>query len=485
MNSAVDGNTQNEQNKILTLSWDAAVFIPDLQESEIITEVLNIDDFSPGVAEEYWSVPEHLADIRWAISRMGRSDIRQEDFSDFLRLEFGLHRTVTELWKIAKSLESNAQTIVREEELDKFWQQLVKEHIGLLRSLPQKHITDIGELEIQEIKKIAEKFTDSKIILDERATLLAKQASQVVKTKNYTEHSSKSCIVDFAKMLYSMIDDIQWRKESVAKDGVKTIVSIIAKFKTGSWKPDGVEWTEEYIHSVRAGIQETANTVCNLICSKDTHQQITIASLMDTVDDVLRKLGKGRAADALQAYASNQKRCVALLELISEHHVDKYMAFSGFLDCSDDSAISGDFAGPILQTYQDICKRLGCTLVTMSPEVRSRVKRYGLDEHLKLTEQDNLCNECGGSNCFDCEKCAQCKQNRICNKKDKVKERLKARYSCCERKILAYIEKIPKVDIDTAIMHVKFEPCLSCYGNLLAWKADINNLILDYPLVTL
>lgn len=161
------------------------------------------------------------------------------------------------------------------------------------------------------------------------------------------------------------------------------------------------------------------------------------------------------------------------------------MAFSGFLDCSGYGVGSGGFTDKVLQIYQDICNRLNCTLVTMSPEIRSRIKRYGLDEHLKLAEQGNLCNECGGSNCFDCEKCAQYEQNRICNKKDKVKEKLKARYSCCERKILAYIEKISKADIDMAIMHVKFEPCLSCYGNLLAWKADINNLILDYPLVTL
>lgn len=97
MNSTVDGNTQNEQNKILTLSWDAAVFIPDLQESIIITKALNIDNYSPTVAEEYWSVPEYLVDIRRAISRMGRRDIRQEEFNDFLRLEFGLHRTVAEL----------------------------------------------------------------------------------------------------------------------------------------------------------------------------------------------------------------------------------------------------------------------------------------------------------------------------------------------------------------------------------------------------
>lgn len=46
-------------------------------------------------------------------------------------------------------------------------------------------------------------------------------------------------------------------------------------------------------------------------------------------------------------------------------------------------------------------------------------------------------------------------------------------------------ERWSKADIDMAIMHVKFEPCLSCYGHLLAWKANINNLILDYPLVTI
>ena len=58
---------------------------------------------------------------------------------------------------------------------------------------------------------------------------------------------------------------------------------------------------------------------------------------------------------------------------------------------------------------------------------------------------------------------------------DEEKEKRKALryYSCCERKILGYLEENsiqPHADV-TVI--VKFEPCVQCYTALRLWKKEL------------
>ena len=116
----------------------------------------------------------------------------------------------------------------------------------------------------------------------------------------------------------------------------------------------------------------------------------------------------------------------------------------------------------------------------MSPGVRCGISRYGLNECLELVECGSLCKECGGSDCGHCDQCKTCKENHDKNRKDKDQLRLHSRYSCCERKIITYLQQSQNTTIDSAIMHVKFEPCLSCYGALKIWTKGIKDFVLDY-----
>lgn len=59
---------------------------------------------------------------------------------------------------------------------------------------------------------------------------------------------------------------------------------------------------------------------------------------------------------------------------------------------------------------------------------------------------------------------------------------VKRLYSCCERKILAELLARGKLATKSAILYVKFVPCLSCYGALREWVDAYNiQFYLDCP----
>lgn len=472
----MDDHYSDRRSDQLILEWDASVFFPEL-ESLPITETLKIDHYSTDAEKAYWSVPEHLVDIMWARSRIGQREIHKDDFEDYITLEFKLHRIVSELWKIISVFDSDSDTIIEERKLAAKWLELKQVRNTLIQPLADNPIDSFTETEIRQIIDIANQLKDAKYILDERGKALARIAKDVSKIEEYDDQANRGKIKKLAKKLCGMMDDPEWQKESTAEKNVEQIIQTITNFKGETWRPDGVEWSQRYLRSVREGILETAHIVCDMVNSKADTQYWTMTAIMDKVDKVLKNMSKNSAPEALKDYMSDKRRCIALLEIHNANKIAQYMAFSGFLDCCGYKNAEND---AIMKGYKDICNAFHCELVTMSPSVRRSISRYGLNECLELVECGSLCKECGGSDCGHCDQCKTCKENHDKNRKDKDKSRLHSRYSCCERKIITYLQQSQNTTIDSAIMHVKFEPCLSCYGALKIWKKGIKDFALDY-----
>lgn len=472
----MNDNQMDHISDRLRLTWDASVFFPEVQKNIYIQEVLKIEDYSSGAEKTYWSVPEHLVDIRWAISRIGQKEMQHSPAQEHISLEFKLHRIVTELWRMINHFDAHSDTIINEEKMTAAWSKLKEVKDTLIQPLADNPISDFTEDEISKIIDIARLFQDGKFILDERGKALAKIAKDITKIDTYDDNA-RGEIKSFAKKLRSMMDDPEWQKESTARKEVEQIIQTVAMFVDKSWTPNGLEWSHQYMKSIREGIFETVDIICKMINSRPKAQYFTMGPIMDTVDDILKKLHKNNAPEALMDYMSDKRRCIALLETFHGNSEKKYMAFSGFLDCCGFKCAEID---SMLDGYRAICDEFECELITLCAEVRECISRYGLNESLELIQWSTLRQECNGSACRNCENCAKCKENHDKKSKDKEKSRLKSRYSCCERKIIAHLQQTQCTTIDEAIMHVKFEPCLSCYGALKIWKKGIKKFTLDY-----
>lgn len=179
----------------------------------------------------------------------------------------------------------------------------------------------------------------------------------------------------------------------------------------------------------------------------------------------------------LKKYCQDGRRCVAMIRWQDPDEVHKYVAFSGYLDCRDHRILEvkglsemGEMEKVARNAFKQICGALSSRLVAYEEDLKSYVWRYALDSSVAYLPVTTLGKELGikGS-----------------AKEEKEKRKALRHYSCCERKILGYLEekKIqPHADV-TVI--VKFEPCVQCNTALRLWKKELEmkglGLLLDCP----
>lgn len=188
------------------------------------------------------------------------------------------------------------------------------------------------------------------------------------------------------------------------------------------------------------------------------------------------KLSK-RKKKTLQAYCQDGTRCVAMIRWQEPGKVHKYVAFSGYLDCSDQRILEvkglskmGEMERVARNAFKQICRALSSRLVTYERDLKSYVWRYALDSSAAYLPLTTLGKELGIKGSAD---------------EEKEKRKVLRYYSCCERKILGYLEeKKIRPHADVTVI-VKFEPCVQCYAALSLWKKELETkglgLLLDCP----
>lgn len=237
------------------------------------------------------------------------------------------------------------------------------------------------------------------------------------------------------------------------KKPLMRIVSNIQRIVPKWDEPDTNIDEAAYIQLVWEGLQDVANRICGLINRRAWTSEISIATILSGVENVATNiLGIGKNSDnQINAYLSKGTRCIALLETDDV----KIMAFSGFWDCSDittQKKLNVSCDRDLVDSFKRISNHFGADLAVLSTSVVERLHRYTLDAGCNLKKYGPLWEEI-----------ALATSNRM-----SIGE-IKRLYSCCERKILAELSTQGKLATKSAILYVKFVPCLSCYGALREW----------------
>ena len=119
--------------------------------------------------------------------------------------------------------------------------------------------------------------------------------------------------------------------------------------------------------------------------------------------------------------------------------------------------------------FEKIAEADNSMLATLSARVMRNLVRFEVDKHGQLSKRGPFVDEINNFT------------NSSKELSDDARGILKSKYSCCERKILAFLSG--NTDIlksKEAVLLVKYEPCLSCYGALQAWKMDEGILLETY-----
>lgn len=484
---------QNFVKRKLRLEWHTFTFLPQMAGSNQVPQI--IEEFlDPETAtsnsdwDRYWSVPERLLDIRWLQSRLNDNFADQGNafFERIITCEFWLYRVVRTFGEWVSTYEKCLLKMNKEEE-KYLWESFWEENGALLelyggRQSAEEQLTEDG---LGDLYRIAKEIQDLRIP-DSRKSELLKAARRYTTKVEQTfqwnaEHSVSlkllppdarqefvKAALDFGAKAVDFFTNLKWRKDS---SDVEQFRKLAKKIQTVAvdWHPDGEDVrSQEYKDSLWNGIQGVADEICNKINGVDPikgREPTSIEEVMKRVKDAARQLGL--RAKSLNEYAMDGKRCVALLELDGT----KVMSFSGFLDCEDEQARNvlmdasdntGVFDNEILEAFQKIAQSMNAELACFSDGVVNRIKRYLLEPTFQFSGYGPLRSELSAPS--------------------PNPSFLKRSYSCCERKILASHNVQSNHRPKNAILHIKFAPCLNCYGALRKWIDDTHvNLRIDYP----
>lgn len=484
---------QNLEKRKLRLEWHTFTFLPQMTESnqvpQVIEEFLNFEAIAPDFDwKMYWSVPERLLDIRWLQSRLNRNfaemETQEDDlFEKIVTCEFWLYRVVRTFGEWTSTYEKCLQKMDQEKE-ERLWESFWEENKSLLepyggRQNIEKQLTEDG---LGDLYHIAKEIQDLRIP-DSRKSELLKAAkrytAEVEQTFGRNAENSLSlklllpdaqqelveAALDFSSKAVDFFTNLRWRKDSSSVEQLRKLARKIQS-AASDWHPaEGDVQSLEYKTSLWSGIQLVADEICNKINRVNQirgQEPTSIENILDRVKDAAKQLGlRDNVQKLLKEYSMDGKRCVALLELDGA----KVMSFSGFWDCEDAQAqkvLKCVLDNKVLEAFQKIAQNMNAELAGLSDGVVDKIMRYILDPTFQFSEHGPLRSELSAPSSNS--------------------PFLKKSYSCCERKILASNNVQSNHTPQEAILHIKFVPCLTCYGALRKWIDDTHvKFRIDYP----
>lgn len=327
---------------------------------------------------------------------------------------------------------------------------------------------------------------------------LAKQLSDMepMDIERLLESNSK-LISDFCSKLLDFIDNPIWRKTGENKGLVKLWKEIVSaqekmlkcgyltakKYALYREKIEGFRKIKNSVEDIGRNlwdaVQHTMNMISDMYENFVSHstkaegiedtldQEKLFFEKLEELDKLIeiqtKAMGISVNSKMLEGYKKDASRCTAILS----DRAKSYIAFSGFLDTEDEDILK--FLGysrndEILTAFQNISRQMGTSLVTMETGIGEELYWYSIDKKLDFVCGNNL----------------QCELDEWIKKGRGSVGKFQHPYTCCERKLLAYVKRHAVRMADDILLIVKFMPCMHCHAALLSWDRK-DDLVVWYP----
>lgn len=485
------------EDRKISLSWNLRAFIPvdvqALQNCVVETFVPSeVAQWSDADIQAYWSVPEKLMDLGWLFWREqnpgmvddGTTDVAQ--IRNLQTLEFYLYDFVRRLLIDIRTGKRELNKLGRLESIEKQasrWRETSRDVLrwydrakaenrddeilrdqripGMARELAELDLTGLHWRRLKQLVGIARGMLRQTPLDDsrQRERIIGMWLSLCRGVLNVFESDRWEKILREPGEQIKRLRNHYWKilkrtdPEKARKQGEKE--KLLDNKSLEQWL-----WI----------VMEQAVQACIEMLSFEVDKHYSYVALVKKVKKNMErfikeeKLSKGKEK-RLQKYYQDGGRCVAMIRWRNSGKVHKYVAFSGYLECSDPRILEvkglpgmGEMEKTAWNAFNQICKALKSHLVAYEKNLKSYVWRYALDSSVDYLPVTTLEKELG---------------KKGSDEEEKEKRKALRFYSCCERKILGYLEENKlQPDADVTVI-VKFDPCVQCYTALRLWKKEL------------
>lgn len=489
----------------ITLTWSLSTFVGGLENVDKFCEVLDPNDFIQlEFAQSYWSFPERVISMRQMLE--WKRSYREENFGEYLQqftiLENHVHDAVSIIiefihrWAQLNHFISHPKLRPFREFIDKHWSNLRK----------YSQATNVDVLNRKEMRDIVEDFEAFLVLAYDGYDITSTQLDEDIRQYYLTEDAHQRgqvSLEDINEFCSSVLLRIEYLYKQFLKyeriegsnlgmlnleQDVRQFLNLIENKPEISLIDKKFEASPAYADEVLSGIQRIADHICKRISFEMSLSSNDVQLMIDHIESIVDQLecAKRKKSTIISNYLYGSK-CVACLILDNNTSI---IAFSGFQDvppADNSKGTTHDLDNQLVKHvrailgitkdgYGDIFNKIAeadnSMLATLSAKVMRKLVRYEIDRHGQLSKRGPFIDEL---------------EDYINHSKELSNDErgiLKSKYSCCERKILAFLAdnaEIPKSK--EAVLLVKYEPCLSCYGALQAWKIDAGILLETYFLL--
>ena len=501
-----------EEKKKLQLNWCVPQYLPISPQSdqyESLFRVYEYLDYRQFSDEEqmsnYWSFPEILLELRWLAQRSGSMEKNQDQ--EYFNTHGGMANVYSHMIESTGSIVSllgyhaaiyhRVNTVIedvytqKQEYIDYWiqWHDKLEWDYSAVNGLVPENIQRI----IMNFPAILEEMDSFPIYSEVRSV------SQTLLELVYSGWEFDNEVRQKVIELYTQFKDLasqffaqylneekEQKAETELYDLADWIQKALINYGDEMRLPTKDKWNREYRESVWSGLQRVADCVCRSFYAEkpqlcyftkhnlQTYNLVsTVADLMKVLEEAFNRLNvKSRYFDQLLngqltgKFLKQPDRCVALLEYGSERPL---VSFSGFFDIPNTTpsqtiykVLSEDGNGPLC-VFIRIAKALKWELVQVTDELAEQIKYID-------TIGRQCCTLAEAVEQFNKEMESLDADSQISEKEKKTrKNELKDKYSCCERKMLAYLDCTSRDDPMTMNFLIKKVPCKKCRPIIGKW----------------
>lgn len=265
-------------------------------------------------------------------------------------------------------------------------------------------------------------------------------------------------------------------------DAAKLIGFLERVLKDESYSgPENLERTD--VDGLKVNLQKAADKVSGIIAGIDGNSPTWLTDMQQTVNNLMSWLFTSKnkkPKGLLYRYTAEGGSCVAILNIKSSGQDRAFFTTSGFSDCQDHTLLHKlKIELPYLMqgiNFEKICKMLSdayehpISYVAYTKSIAAHIVMFGVDP-CKISRKNLIYRHV-----YDYSWAVTLKEalSRV-KPEDDIREEivgaLKCNFSCCERKILAYLEaENILVDPPAAKWYIKFHPCIQCSHAIDLWR---------------
>ena len=456
------------------LKWNIDSFLP------FSSEFTNVEPLVECINPEYYLNDENLmpafplaavlTPMRYALCKMGITHSTSLDAYDAeaLQLEIDLCLLCEEIGKY------NAVWMLLQEHLS-YWEQ----YDDLLSDA-----TNIANAKLfsKDLLQAAKQF-DSEITHSFSLTnaenafdMLSKEAKSLL---NKNEPESAICFAlratKYFQTALSVTDN---------NDLIRMIAFLERLFRDEKYRgPQKID--QAAINELQSKLQHVANKISDHISGVKGQSATWKTDMRKAIDELnswLFPSTKQKKDGLLNRYTGNGRGCVALLNIKSSGEDKAFFTISGFNDCTCLSLIKKlNITLPYLMqgiNFDKICKMLseayGCeiTYVAYTEKIAEHIEMYEVKEYLWRDTEPRPVLYPHYKDTINMSDKLSAKSYGDTNS-DGESDFFLYNFSCCERKILAYLkaENIP-ADPPAAKWFIKYHPCIQCNHAIDLWRSE-------------